>query len=426
MRAKLQDMVSISLQSIDPTVGLPFPLFLHLPRNQKFIPIRHAGDPIGAEKYTHLMAKAHFSLWTRHEFKEFIEEVPLSPQARAAASRSAATAAATDEVARKQPAAGALGADDAKDPQATASGARKSPASTASPEDLADLPALVQDVLEDDLLDAKDKAEILSDVSQDALRVINQITAKGEKAREEGFRRSKDVVDKILLVAAQHSDVYSEVLKIWESQEAIFHTAGVGTLSVMFAMCLGHGSEAMLADMVVAAVFHDVGKVAFAEASAKPVSKRSREEAEQFEQHVEKGVEMIKESGLDFHPRVYRMIGQHHEKYDGSGYPNGLKGMEIDELSQLLALANYFDGLISGMETGEEIPPALAFKKIYDEETALDGPRRIAPELTQRLFQFLRQENEASHELMEQSRVLAEDVGTATRIMAGPENRSGN
>ncbi|MGE3260730.1 MAG: HD-GYP domain-containing protein [Bacteriovoracia bacterium] len=383
MKAKLEDMISISINEIDPLVGLPFPIFLHFPRNEKFIPLRHAGDPIGLNKYSFLKEKAHFSLWTKKELKEFIEK---GEGVAGAVTDQLAASTHTAETTKKAAAAGPL----------------------LQPKDLEDYPSLVEDVLQDEQLDAKEKAEILSEVSQDALRVINQITARGEKAREEGFKRSKEVVDKILLVASQESDVYSEVLKIWASQEAIYHTAGVGTLSVMFAMCLGHADEVILADMVVAAVFHDVGKIDMAEVAAKPNSARTSEELEVFHGHVDKSLALIKESGLGFHPRVYRMIAQHHECYDGSGFPNSLRGNEIDETSQLLILANYFEGLISGAETGTEISPAEALQRIYDEETAADGRRRVSPELLQRLFQFMENEYEASMAMLESAREWSE------------------
>jgi putative nucleotidyltransferase with HDIG domain len=235
------------------------------------------------------------------------------------------------------------------------------------------------------------------------LRVINQITARGEEAREAGFKRCKDVVDKVLEVAAQESDVYTEILKIWSSQESIMHSAGVGTLAVMFAMCLGYQDEQILADIVVAAVFHDVGKVQMADVASKPNTQRTSAENSVFESHVAKSFTMVKECGLEFHPRIYRMISEHHENYDGSGFPKGLQGNEISESSQLLRLANFFDELISGADNGKPMSPSEAFDFIYTSESEATHGLRISPELMHRLFQFMERERVASEVSLEAS-----------------------
>jgi len=102
------------------------------------------------------------------------------------------------------------------------------------------------------------------------------------------------------------------------------------------------------------------------EVMAKTESSWTPAERQEYQKHVEASSEILKESGAEFHPRVHRMVTEHHESYDGSGFPKGLRGDAIAEASGLLHLANLFDRLCTGKQTGTELSPAEAFDYIYD------------------------------------------------------------
>jgi putative two-component system response regulator len=104
--------------------------------------------------------------------------------------------------------------------------------------------------------------------------------------------------------------------------------------------------------LIPSAQLHDVGKIAISDAILKKPGKLTDEEFEEMKKHVSVGVEAIKrvESSMAEHAflRHARVIaGMHHEKWDGSGYPNGLKGKEIPLEGQLMAIADVYDALIS-------------------------------------------------------------------------------
>lgn len=384
MKADKSKMFSVDLKKLKAEDGAPFPLFLFLRRNDRFVPIRLPGDPIGLAKYERFLKAQHAELWVPDTFKDIFQSYLEYLD------RNGKPVATLDETVAKIENENKPGpVEEEKSAEAE----------------------LVRDVLEDKELSGEEKAEVLSAVSQDLMRAMNQITTRGEEARTKGMKACREVADEILNVASQDSNIYEEILALRGSQEEIEHSVITGTMCAMFGMALGYSNEQLLADLIVASIFHDVGLVRVKpEISAKQESTWSNEERKEYEKHVAGSVEILKESGAQLHPRVLRMIQEHHENYDGSGFPAGLRGNEIDETSQLLHFANLFDRLCTGKQTGSELSPAEAFDYIHELSANPKAVQELQPELVQRVFQFMLSEQEAAAEMREKASEKARDA----------------
>lgn len=383
MKADKQKMFPVSLEKLKAEDGAPFPLFLFLRRNERFIPIRLPGDPIGMKKYETFLRKQHLELWVPNNFSD-IYKTYLQYQ-----ERTGNPVSTMDEV-------------------VAAAGMALGTASPAPPK--SEEAVIVADVLSDEDLSPEEKAEVLSAVSQDMMRALNQITTRGAEARAEGLKRCKEIADEILTVAGKNSNIYDEILALRNSQEDIEHSVLVGTMAAMFGMALGYSDETLLADLTVAAIFHDIGLVRVKpEVMAKHELKWNAEERTEYQRHVEASVEILRESGADFHPRVYRMIEQHHERYDGKGFPHALKGAEVEETSGIIHLANLFDRLCTGKQTGTELSPAEAFDSIYEGNSEEGMTPAVQPELVARVFQFMLTEKSAAAEIKADAEIRARE-----------------
>ena len=100
------------------------------------------------------------------------------------------------------------------------------------------------------------------------------------------------------------------------------------------------------------AQLHDVGKIAIEDTILRKPGKLSEEEFEKIKTHTifgEKVIERIKESTSDqaFLEQARILASTHHEKWDGSGYPRGLSGMEIPLQGRLMAIVDVYDALVS-------------------------------------------------------------------------------
>ena len=116
---------------------------------------------------------------------------------------------------------------------------------------------------------------------------------------------------------------------------------------------------------------HDVGKIAIRDAILLKPGKLTSEEFDEMKKHSEKGGEMINNifSNLDdesFFKTAYDIAIAHHEKWDGSGYPKGLKGEEIPLSARIMAIADVFDALTSERCYKSAIPADDAFNIIVE------------------------------------------------------------
>lgn len=115
----------------------------------------------------------------------------------------------------------------------------------------------------------------------------------------------------------------------------------------------------------LAASLHDIGKIGIDENILNKPAKLTKEEFEEMKKHTVIGESMLK--GLDFYAdepliRVALQICRwHHERYDGCGYPDGLKGDEIPISAQVVSLADVYDALVS----------ERVYKKAYSHEKAI-------------------------------------------------------
>lgn len=389
MKEKKEKMLPVPLRSLNPKKGFEAPLFVYLSLNDRFVPIRLSGDPLGPEMYRRLVERKFTELWT------WAKDFDLPEGA---------------EESRPSPDKASVRTDLRVDKVIDGSGSMASQTDRADTSSLFEDETLVADVLREKELSQEEKAKILSGVGKQFLGVASRLRSTDKAEQEVCIKRAKLVVDQILQVASEQSDIYSEILSIRQSQEEIEHSTMVGTLAAMFALSIGYSDEKLLSDIVAAALFHDVGLVEIkGDFLFKSELEWSQGERLEYEAHVGHSARLIEESTLDFHPRVLRMIREHHEYYDGSGFPRGLKGAQIDETSQLLVLANYFDRICSGRGV-EQAPFAEAFEQVFGDKKK-DERFVASPELIQRIYQFSMREQAAAEEIRLRAGQLAQETG---------------
>ncbi|MDP4127320.1 MAG: HD domain-containing protein [Bacillota bacterium] len=130
------------------------------------------------------------------------------------------------------------------------------------------------------------------------------------------------------------------------SKETGNHVKRVAEYSKVLA--LNYGLSPSESDLIkVASPMHDIGKVAIPDDILKKPGKLSDEEFSMMQAHTEIGYGLLKES----HRKILRSAAiiahQHHEKWNGTGYPKGLKGEEIHIYGRITAIADVFDALVS-------------------------------------------------------------------------------
>lgn len=149
------------------------------------------------------------------------------------------------------------------------------------------------------------------------------------------------------------------------------HTRRVAELAVQVGEVLGL-SAVRLRSLAIGGLLHDIGKLQIPDAILKKPGPLDDEEYEVVKHHPEWGDQLAGELGLT--ARVRRLIRHHHERLDGTGYPDGKVSEQIDLDVRVLTTCDVYDALISTRVYRDAWTPAQALAKLKAEEgTAFDG-----------------------------------------------------
>lgn len=164
-----------------------------------------------------------------------------------------------------------------------------------------------------------------------------------------GVRAARDRSERINLDRRWRASLEATVAAIARAVEARDpYTAGhehrVAQLAVAIGQRLGM-PEHEVHGLYLAGVIHDVGKITVPSDILNKPGKLTPAEFELIKAHAQAGYEIIQ--GVDFPWPIARMIQQHHERLDGSGYPQGLKGDAILKQARILAVADVVEAMMS-------------------------------------------------------------------------------
>ncbi|MBR4538006.1 MAG: HD domain-containing protein [Clostridia bacterium] len=137
----------------------------------------------------------------------------------------------------------------------------------------------------------------------------------------------------------------------------------------------------MLSNLRKAAQMHDIGKIGIRDSVLNKVGRLTDEEYAEMKSHVTRGAEILKDFTLVEH--VEEGTRYHHERYDGRGYPNGLKGNEIPLFARIIGVADAFDAMTSNrvyrnhMDTDYVMTEMLRGRGTQFDPDALDAFKRL-------------------------------------------------
>lgn len=133
--------------------------------------------------------------------------------------------------------------------------------------------------------------------------------------------------------------------------------------------------------IISASPLHDIGKIAIPDTILLKPGKLTEEEFEYVKSHTICGcdiLENIKDTWSQEYSRISAEICRHHhERYDGNGYPDGLKGDEIPLSAQIVSVADVYDALVSERVYKDAIPKDKAFRMIINGECGVFSPEII-------------------------------------------------
>jgi energy-coupling factor transport system substrate-specific component len=131
------------------------------------------------------------------------------------------------------------------------------------------------------------------------------------------------------------------------------HSGRVAAYTSLLARELGYDEETVWKYYNIA-LMHDIGKIGIPESVLNKPGKLTDEEYEIMKQHTVLGYNALKD--ISIMPEIAVGAGAHHERWDGKGYPRGIKGDEIPRVAQVIAVADTFDAMYSTRPYRKRMP----------------------------------------------------------------------
>lgn len=193
-----------------------------------------------------------------------------------------------------------------------------------------------------------------------------------------------EIVKKFILSGAEGA-WYSRILQVLgENANAYSHASNVSTLAALFSIGLGIGKPE---DLAIAGLLHDIGIAELPEElQTIDYQNMTPGQKSEYEKHPEKAIELLKKRKIVLSETVTKAVLQHHEFYNGSGYPKGIYGDKISKEAYLLALADVFDEMTRMVDGKALMSPLQAVQRLRMEQ--VDNPSKILyqPEILKKLL----------------------------------------
>lgn len=177
----------------------------------------------------------------------------------------------------------------------------------------------------------------------------------------------KEVIEEI--------DILTQMRLLKKKDDYTFnHSIAVGTLAASLGKWLNYSEEEIM-DLAIAGLFHDIGKLKISDDIINKPGSLTDEEFEIMKKHSRYSLEILSQTG-EFNWDILMGVLQHHERMDGTGYPDGIKGEKIHRYGRIIGICDIYH--------------ALTTRRVYkDKESPLKVAKYIRGESFSRLDPYM-------------------------------------
>ena len=202
-------------------------------------------------------------------------------------------------------------------------------------------------------------------VHAESARVVREILADVRLGKQVSIERTRAVVTQMSESILSNPGPLLALCRLKQKDQYTFlHCVSVSALLMVFARAAGFDENA-IREAGVGGLLHDIGKMKVPPQTLNKAGPLTGEERDAMRGHVTAGVEILRATpGVP--PVAMQITAEHHERYDGSGYPMKLKGKDISRIGHMAALVDVYDAVTSDRVYHRGVSPQDALKLLLD------------------------------------------------------------
>lgn len=220
---------------------------------------------------------------------------------------------------------------------------------------------------------------INANVKAQTVKGIRDIFIHSEKSKtniKKDMQNAKEQVEKIVDQIFSRKNIMVNIIdmKVFDDY-TYYHSVNVAVLSIVIGVALEIDREE-LCNLGFAALLHDIGKVFVDKDVLNKPGKLNDDEFEEIKKHSLLGADHIK-NGNYMSNSTYMGILDHHEKFEGGGYPNNVEGEKISLYGRIIAVADVYDALTSDRPYRKALLPSEAMEYIMASNMTQFDPKMV-------------------------------------------------
>jgi putative nucleotidyltransferase with HDIG domain len=202
-------------------------------------------------------------------------------------------------------------------------------------------------------------------VHSEANQIVHGILNDARLGKQVELEKVEPLVEKVTESILRNNDALLNLCRIKNKDDYTFqHSVSVGALLISFARAM-ELDRATIHLIGIGGMLHDIGKMRVKNAVLNKPGKLTDPEFSHMKSHVVYSREILEQTP-NISPISIDVAAQHHERYDGSGYPLGLKGEQISLFGQMAAIVDVYDAITSDRVYHKGMSPTEALRKIFE------------------------------------------------------------
>ena len=220
------------------------------------------------------------------------------------------------------------------------------------------------------------EVERARNLHSEANRIVRDMMGDIRLGKQIQLEQIEPLVERIVDSIFRQQDAMLPLARLKDHDEYTFqHSVSVCTLMTSFARTLELPRD-IIHEIAVGALLHDVGKAKVPDDILNKPAKLTDAEFVKMKSHVVQS-KIILQATPGISPIALDVAAQHHERYDGTGYPNKLKGEQISLYGRMGAIVDVYDAITSNRVYHKGMPPTEALRKLLDWSANHFEPRLV-------------------------------------------------